>query len=65
MLYFSYYINHYTRLTTWEDPRLRYRQIHGTPTNVPSMPGEHIPLQVKLIIHLLFMINIDASSHNF
>ena len=26
-LYFSYYINHYTKTTTWEDPRDRYQQI--------------------------------------
>ena len=24
---FSYYINHYTKTTTWEDPRDRYQQI--------------------------------------
>ena len=23
----SYYINHYTKTTTWEDPRERYQQI--------------------------------------
>lgn len=36
-------------MTTWDDPRTRYRQIHGTPSNVPSMPGEHIPLQVNYV----------------
>ncbi|GLV33923.1 uncharacterized protein CBL_11193 [Carabus blaptoides fortunei] len=36
-----YFINHFTKVTTWEDPRIRYRQIHGTPN--PAV--EHIPLQ--------------------
>lgn len=30
-LYFSYYINHYTKTTSWEDPREKYQQI-GKPT---------------------------------
>ena len=25
--HFSYYINHYTKTTSWEDPRVRYLQI--------------------------------------
>ncbi|KAJ8919882.1 hypothetical protein NQ315_006411 [Exocentrus adspersus] len=38
-----YYINHYTKSTTWEDPRLRHRPFHGTPKAVPNQ--ESIPLQ--------------------
>ena len=29
---FSYFINHYTKATTWEDPRVRYQQI-GKPVS--------------------------------
>ena len=31
-IYFSYFINHYTKATTWEDPRVRYQQI-GKPVS--------------------------------
>ena len=31
-LTFSYFINHYTKSTSWEDPRVRYQQI-GKPTS--------------------------------
>ena len=31
----SYFINHYTKTTSWEDPRVRYQQI-GKPTSTPS-----------------------------
>merc|ERR1711970_622780 len=50
-----YYINHYTKTTSWEDPRERYQQI-GKPTAKDSKDGqradppehkamEHVPLQ--------------------
>jgi len=49
-----YYINHYTKTTSWEDPRERYQQI-GKPTATnkenqrPDPPElkapEHIPMQ--------------------
>ena len=32
LYYFSYFINHYTKATTWEDPRVRYQQI-GKPVS--------------------------------
>ena len=31
-LFYSYFINHYTKATTWEDPRVRYQQI-GKPVS--------------------------------
>ncbi len=31
-LHISYFINHYTKSTSWEDPRVRYQQI-GKPTS--------------------------------
>ncbi|CAH1982406.1 unnamed protein product [Acanthoscelides obtectus] len=41
-----YYINHYTRMTTWDDPRSRHRPLHhGTSKHFPGPPLEHIPLQ--------------------
>ena len=32
ILFSSYFINHYTKATTWEDPRVRYQQI-GKPVS--------------------------------
>lgn len=41
-----YYVNHYTKTTTWEDPRrTRHISLHGTPKHMPNVPVEHIPLQ--------------------
>lgn len=37
---FSYYLNHYTKSTSWEDPRVSAKQHHV------NRPVEHIPLQV-------------------
>ncbi|KAG5876111.1 hypothetical protein JTB14_013690 [Gonioctena quinquepunctata] len=37
-----YYINHYTRTTTWEDPTNRHKPFQGTPRHVQH---EFIPLQ--------------------
>ena len=34
---YSYFINHYTKTTSWEDPRVRYQQI-GKPTSNPPPP---------------------------
>ncbi|XP_017773653.1 PREDICTED: transcriptional coactivator yorkie-like [Nicrophorus vespilloides] len=41
----QYYINHYTKSTTWEDPRLRLRH-HGTPLHVATNQMEMIQMQV-------------------
>ena len=35
LFYFSYFINHYTKTTVWEDPRVKYQQI-GKPTSKES-----------------------------
>lgn len=49
---YSYYLNYFTKTTTWEDPRLRYRPVASppqffSPSSVPSsVAGELIPLQV-------------------
>ncbi|PNF27644.1 hypothetical protein B7P43_G15406 [Cryptotermes secundus] len=41
-----YYINYFNKTTTWEDPRLRYRQLaQPTPQQVPSSVPESIPMQ--------------------
>ncbi|VEN41081.1 unnamed protein product [Callosobruchus maculatus] len=40
-----YYINHYTRMTTWDDPRSRHRPLHGTPKHFPGPSIDHIPMQ--------------------
>ncbi|XP_060520463.1 uncharacterized protein LOC132698433 isoform X2 [Cylas formicarius] len=39
-----YYVNHYTKTTTWEDPRTRHRPL-GTPKHFSNTPVEYIPLQ--------------------
>ena len=40
-LFCSYYINHYTKTTTWEDPRDRYQQIGkaGSKEKENTRPG--------------------------
>ncbi|XP_069679128.1 uncharacterized protein [Periplaneta americana] len=41
-----YYINYFNKTTTWEDPRLRYRQLaQPAPQYVPATVSESIPLQ--------------------
>ncbi|KAJ8928114.1 hypothetical protein NQ314_019340 [Rhamnusium bicolor] len=40
-----YYINHYTKTTTWEDPRTRHRPLNGTPKRFTNVQTEYIPLQ--------------------
>lgn len=40
-----YYINHYTKTTTWEDPRERHRVLHNTQKHPYSAQNEYIPLQ--------------------
>ncbi|XP_028150743.1 uncharacterized protein LOC114344088 isoform X5 [Diabrotica virgifera virgifera] len=39
-----YYINHYTKTTTWEDPRIRHRHLHTT-TKQAYAAAEYIQLQ--------------------
>ncbi|XP_030765817.1 uncharacterized protein LOC115889849 isoform X5 [Sitophilus oryzae] len=50
-----YYVNHFTKATTWEDPRNRHRLFQNTAKQMTSVPVEHIPLQVFLS-YLLFLI---------
>lgn len=38
-----YYINHYTKTTSWEDPRERYKEI-GKPTGKDNKENEVVPL---------------------
>ncbi|XP_072376581.1 uncharacterized protein [Diabrotica undecimpunctata] len=38
-----YYINHYTKTTTWEDPRIRHRHLHTATKQYTA--AEYIPLQ--------------------
>ncbi|KAJ8945950.1 hypothetical protein NQ318_016778 [Aromia moschata] len=40
-----YYINHYTKTTTWDDPRARQRHFQGTNKHLSNVSMEHIPLQ--------------------
>ncbi|XP_030765832.1 uncharacterized protein LOC115889849 isoform X7 [Sitophilus oryzae] len=40
-----YYVNHFTKATTWEDPRNRHRLFQNTAKQMTSVPVEHIPLQ--------------------
>lgn len=41
-----YYINYFNKTTTWEDPRIRYRQLaQPTPQHVQTSVAETIPLQ--------------------
>jgi hypothetical protein len=40
-----YYINYFTKTTTWEDPRHRYRPVAQPPQFFSSGSGEAIPLQ--------------------
>ncbi|XP_019874372.1 uncharacterized protein LOC109602451 isoform X4 [Aethina tumida] len=41
-----YFVNHYTKTTTWDDPRPSRRiQLQGTPRHFTNMSVEHIPLQ--------------------
>ena len=39
LLLCSYYINHYTKTTSWEDPRERYKEI-GKPTGKDNKENE-------------------------
>ena len=39
LLFRSYYINHYTKTTSWEDPRERYKEI-GKPTGKDNKENE-------------------------
>ena len=41
LLFRSYYINHYTKTTSWEDPRERYKEI-GKPTGKDNKENEVI-----------------------
>ncbi|CAH0547723.1 unnamed protein product [Brassicogethes aeneus] len=41
----NYFINHYTKTTTWEDPRPRNRALQTTPRHFSNMPIEHVPMQ--------------------
>jgi len=57
----SYYINYFNKTTTWEDPRLRYRQLaQPTPQHVPASVPETIPLQVCIsvwrFLHVILII---------
>lgn len=49
-----YYINHFNKTTTWEDPRVRLNRAlpHGTSKHFSNMQVEHIPLQVNLNINV-------------
>ena len=49
-LFRSYYINHYTKTTSWEDPRERYKEI-GKPTGKDNKENE-------VYIYLLFLFAI-------
>lgn len=52
-----YFINHFNKTTTWEDPRTRLNrslQQQGTPKHFSNMQVEHIPLQV--IFQLMFIL---------
>ncbi|XP_057661666.1 uncharacterized protein LOC130897093 isoform X6 [Diorhabda carinulata] len=40
-----YYINHYTKTTTWEDPRGKHRIIQNTQKHPNSAQNEYIPMQ--------------------
>ncbi|CAH1107187.1 unnamed protein product [Psylliodes chrysocephalus] len=40
-----YYVNHYTKTTTWEDPRIRHRHLQNTPRHNQNVQNEYIPLQ--------------------
>ncbi|XP_048524789.1 uncharacterized protein LOC109545743 [Dendroctonus ponderosae] len=40
-----YYIHHYSRITTWEDPRIRHRGAQAPLKQCQSIAVEHIPLQ--------------------
>ena len=53
----SYYINHYTKTTSWEDPRERYKEI-GKPTGKDNKENEvetvkYIFLLLKVLPTLL------------
>ena len=48
----SYYINHYTKTTSWEDPRERYKEI-GKPTGKDNKENE-----VYIYLLVLFAILI-------
>lgn len=46
---YSYFVNHFSKTTTWDDPRSKHKQLNGssvTTTNYQSS-AEHIPLQVR------------------
>ncbi|XP_023028119.2 uncharacterized protein isoform X1 [Leptinotarsa decemlineata] len=40
-----YFINHYTRTTTWEDPRNRHKPFQTTSKQISGVQTEYIPLQ--------------------
>lgn len=45
-MYFRYYINHYTKTTTWEDPRLRNDSFSKTSSSHPRLSNDYLTMQV-------------------
>jgi hypothetical protein len=56
--FFSYFINHYTKTTSWEDPRDRYQQI-GKPTAKVSSTGSFL----KGKSHAMDEVTIQTPKH--
>ena len=52
LLFRSYYINHYTKTTSWEDPRERYKEI-GKPTGKDNKENEVTDIGFPSFVDLL------------
>ena len=64
----SYYINHYTKTTSWEDPRERYKEI-GKPTGKDNKENEvqadtfsYFLKSYKLFLEVVPLPNLQVAS---
>ncbi|XP_049819628.1 uncharacterized protein LOC109602451 isoform X2 [Aethina tumida] len=57
-----YFVNHYTKTTTWDDPRPSRRiQLQGTPRHFTNMSVEHIPLQEMRSIQRMSPLSVRGN----
>ena len=62
----SYYVNYFNKTTTWEDPRIRYRQLaQPTPQHVQTSVAETVPLQVCTFVWTFLICRFVYNIHNF
>ncbi|XP_066148142.1 uncharacterized protein [Euwallacea fornicatus] len=44
-----YYIHHYSKTTTWEDPRTKQREVQGALRHSPNVSAEYAPMQAHIL----------------